>query len=59
MKLLIVEDVIALQKAFVKGFQKLGYTVDAAEDGVHINTLRKKLPDDTIKNAKGQGYYVE
>ena len=33
MKLLIIEDVIALQKALVKGFQKLGYTVDAAEDG--------------------------
>ena len=33
MKLLIVEDVIALQKALVKGFQKLGYAVDAAEDG--------------------------
>jgi len=26
---------------------------------VHINAMRKKLPDDIIKNAKGQGYYVE
>ena len=26
---------------------------------VHINSIRKKLPDDTIINAKGQGYYVE
>ena len=33
MKLLIVEDELSLQKALVKGFQKTGYTVDAAEDG--------------------------
>jgi len=26
---------------------------------VHINAIRKKLPEDFIKNAKGQGYYVE
>jgi len=26
---------------------------------VHINAMRKKLPDNFIKNAKGQGYYVE
>jgi len=26
---------------------------------VHINSLRKKLPDGLIMNAKGQGYYVE
>ena len=26
---------------------------------VHINAMRKKLPDDFIKNVKGQGYYVE
>jgi len=26
---------------------------------VHINSLRKKLPEGVIKNAKGQGYYVE
>jgi Response regulators consisting of a CheY-like receiver domain and a winged-helix DNA-binding domain len=26
---------------------------------VHINSLRKKLPDDFIKTNKGQGYYVE
>jgi len=26
---------------------------------VHINAMRKKLPNDFIKNAKGQGYYVE
>ena len=26
---------------------------------VHINAMRKKLPEDFIKNAKGQGYYVE
>ncbi|MCL2054885.1 MAG: response regulator transcription factor [Oscillospiraceae bacterium] len=26
---------------------------------VHINSMRKKLPDGIIKNAKGQGYYVE
>jgi len=26
---------------------------------VHINSIRKKLPGDIIKNAKGQGYYVE
>jgi len=26
---------------------------------VHINAMRKKLPDDFIKNTKGQGYYVE
>jgi len=26
---------------------------------VHINAMRKKLPVDIIKNAKGQGYYVE
>jgi len=26
---------------------------------VHINAMRKKLPDNLIKNAKGQGYYVE
>lgn len=25
---------------------------------VHINSMRKKLPDDFIKNIKGQGYYV-
>jgi DNA-binding response OmpR family regulator len=33
MKLLIVEDEIALQKALIKGFQKLDYTVDTASDG--------------------------
>lgn len=33
MKLLIIEDEIALQKALTKGFQKLGYMIDAAEDG--------------------------
>ena len=33
MKLLIVEDELTLQKALIKGFQKLGYTVDAAGDG--------------------------
>ena len=33
MKLLIVEDEYTLRKALVKGFQKLEYTVDAAEDG--------------------------
>ena len=26
---------------------------------VHINAMRKKLPENFIKNAKGQGYYVE
>ena len=26
---------------------------------VHINAMRKKLPEHMIKNAKGQGYYVE
>jgi len=26
---------------------------------VHINAMRKKLPNDFIKNTKGQGYYVE
>ena len=26
---------------------------------VHINAMRKKLPEDLIKNIKGQGYYVE
>ena len=26
---------------------------------VHISGLRKKLPADTIKNNRGQGYYVE
>lgn len=26
---------------------------------VHINSIRKKLPEDIIKNARGQGYYVE
>ena len=26
---------------------------------VHINAIRKKLPRDFLKNAKGQGYYVE
>ena len=26
---------------------------------VHINAMRKKLPDGFIKNTKGQGYYVE
>ncbi|MDR1540311.1 MAG: response regulator transcription factor [Clostridiales bacterium] len=26
---------------------------------VHVNALRKKLPRDTIKNIRGQGYYVE
>ena len=26
---------------------------------VHINAMRKKLPEDFIKNIKGQGYYVE
>ena len=26
---------------------------------VHINAMRKKLPDNFIKNVKGQGYYVE
>jgi len=26
---------------------------------VHINAMRKKLPNDLIKNIKGQGYYVE
>ena len=33
MKLLIIEDEFTLQKALSKGFRKLGYTVDAAEDG--------------------------
>ena len=33
MKLLVVEDELSLQKALVKGFQKTGYTVDAAGDG--------------------------
>ena len=33
LKLLIVEDELSLQKALVKGFQKTGYTVDAADDG--------------------------
>jgi len=33
MKLLVIEDEAALRKALVKGFQKLGYTVDNAEDG--------------------------
>ena len=33
MKLLIIEDELSLQKALSKGFLKLGYTVDAAEDG--------------------------
>ena len=32
-KLLIVEDEDALRKALVKGFEKSGYAVDAAEDG--------------------------
>ena len=26
---------------------------------VHINAMRKKLPENFIKNIKGQGYYVE
>jgi DNA-binding response OmpR family regulator len=26
---------------------------------VHINSIRKKLPEDIIKNVRGQGYYVE
>lgn len=26
---------------------------------VHINSLRKKLPANTIQNKRGQGYYVE
>jgi len=26
---------------------------------VHVNAIRKKLPEDFIKNTKGQGYYVE
>lgn len=26
---------------------------------VHINALRKKLPNNIIKNMRGQGYYVE
>ena len=33
MKLLIIEDELSLQRALSKGFRKLGYTVDAAEDG--------------------------
>ena len=33
MKILIVEDEITLLRALLKGFRKLGYTVDAAEDG--------------------------
>ena len=33
MKLLIIEDEAALRKALSKGFQKLDYTVDVAEDG--------------------------
>ena len=33
MKLLIVEDELQLQKALAKGFRKLGYTADAADDG--------------------------
>lgn len=33
MKLLIIEDDEALQKALCKGFRKLNYTVDAAFDG--------------------------
>lgn len=33
MKILIVEDEESLQKALVKGFTKLGYTADAANDG--------------------------
>jgi len=33
LKLLIIEDELTLQKALSKGFRKLGYTVDAAEDG--------------------------
>jgi len=33
MKLLIVEDEISMQKALCKGFDKIGYTVDAASDG--------------------------
>ncbi|MGL6198098.1 MAG: response regulator [Lachnospiraceae bacterium] len=33
MKLLIIEDEPALQKALVKGFQRLGYAVEAAGDG--------------------------
>ena len=33
MKLLVIEDEDSLKKALVKGFKKLGYTVDAANDG--------------------------
>jgi DNA-binding response OmpR family regulator len=60
-------EYLMINKGKVIGVNELTESVWAGSDAdmysnavkVHINAIRKKLPDDIIKNAIGQGYYVE
>ncbi|MDO0825539.1 response regulator transcription factor [Desulfosporosinus nitroreducens] len=61
----IVEYLLMHKGTLVSGEDLIEHVWDSEADSftnafkVHINALRKKLPQSTIKNIRGQGYYVE
>ncbi|HWQ42287.1 MAG TPA: response regulator transcription factor [Desulfosporosinus sp.] len=61
----IIEYLLMNKGTLVSGEDLIEHVWDSEADSftnafkVHINSLRKKLPQSTIKNIRGQGYYVE
>lgn len=61
----IVEYLLMHKGTLVSGEDLIEHVWDSEAEAftnafkVHINSLRKKLPQDTIRNIRGQGYYVE
>lgn len=61
----ILQYLIINQGSVVSGEELIEHIWDSEVDlfsnafKVHINALRKKLPQGIIKNIRGQGYYVE
>ncbi|MFW2488624.1 response regulator transcription factor [Clostridium chromiireducens] len=61
----ILEYLVINQGSVVSGEDLIEHIWDREADlfsnafKVHINSLRKKLPEGMIKNIRGQGYYVE
>ncbi|WMJ90524.1 response regulator transcription factor [Anaerocolumna sp. MB42-C2] len=61
----ILEYLLMHKGTIVSGEDLIEHVWDSEADTftsafkVHINSLRKKLPRNTIRNIRGQGYYVE
>ncbi len=61
----ILEYLLMHKGTLVSGEDLIEHVWDSEADTftsafkVHINSLRKKLPQNTIRNIRGQGYYVE